>query len=202
MKVATALLVVLAASGVGSSSVAPANPQRGTLVDLRDARVYPTVRVGPQVWMAANLAFVTFDSWCYRNDFDRCRRDGRLYPWSDATRVCPDGWRLPTDADWMALERALGMAEADLAREGARGTDQGARLRRGGDSGFEAPISGYRRPDGTFARDLERAAFWTSTEANAEDAWHRDVRADVGTVYRSPVTKTYALSVRCLQTAR
>jgi uncharacterized protein (TIGR02145 family) len=61
-----------------------------------------------------------------------------------------------------------------------------------------APISGYRRPDGTFARKGERAAFWAATETNQEDAWHRDIRPDTGTIYRSEVTKTYALSVRCV----
>ena len=56
-----------------------------------------------------------------------------------------------------------------------------------------------RGPDGSFARRGERAAFWTASEHNQENARHRDIRNSVGTVYRSPVTKTYALSVRCVR---
>lgn len=99
----------------------------------------------------------------------------------------------------MELEAFLGMAREELHRDEFRGTNQGARLREGGDSGFAAPISGYRRPDGSYARGGDRAAYWASTEADREAAWHRDLRADDGRIYRSSVPKRYALSVRCLR---
>ncbi|HYE85002.1 MAG TPA: FISUMP domain-containing protein, partial [Vicinamibacterales bacterium] len=123
----------------------------------------------------------------------------RLYQWDTAVKACPAGWRLPTDRDWMDLEAALGMPAGDLGREGPRGSDQGAQLRARGRTRLEILISGYRRPAGDYARRNERAAFWTATESNAEDAWHRDIRGDVDTIYRSPVTKSYALSVRCIR---
>ena len=91
------------------------------------------------------------------------------------------------------------MAEAELGAEGFRGTDQGARLRAGGASGFDAPIAGYRRPDGSYVRRGERSAYWLATSAAATAAWHRDVRSDDGRIYRSAVPKGYALSVRCLE---
>lgn len=169
-----------------------------SVLDQRDGRSYPTRTIGNLEWLATNLAVATPDSWCF-DDTQDCDKNGRLYTWAAAISACPAGWRLASDEDWLDLERALGMDSQAAAALGPRGTDQGEQLRSGGASGFEAPICGYRRPDGTFARRNERTAFWTATEVNADDAWHRDIRGDVGTVYRSPVTKTYALSVRCVK---
>ncbi|HEU4529904.1 MAG TPA: FISUMP domain-containing protein [Steroidobacteraceae bacterium] len=171
------------------------------LVDARDGRTYRTARIGAQHWLTQNAMFAGPGSWCFGDEQADCDINGRLYTWEGARQACPDGARLPSDEDWIALEVALGMTPEDASKDRARGT-QGARLRRGGDSGFDAPISGYRRPDGSYVRRGERAAYWTSSETNAEDAWHRDVRSDVDTIYRSPVTKTYALSVRCVVHAR
>lgn len=170
-------------------------------VDRRDGRRYQTVTIGNNVWLASNLAYAAPDTWCFGDDDSDCDTNGRLYQWTAALTACPTDWRLASDADWMDLELALGMSYAQASAVGPRGTTEGARLRSGGDSKFNAPISGYRRPDGTFARRHERTAFWTATEYNEQDAWHRDIRRSVGTIYRSPVTKTYALSVRCVRQA-
>jgi uncharacterized protein (TIGR02145 family) len=97
------------------------------------------------------------------------------------------------------MERDLGMAEEELRMERFRGTNQGARLRRDGDTGFEAPTSGYRRPDGSYDRRGQRSAFWLATEADESAAWHRDIRSDDDRIYRSSVPKEYALSVRCVR---
>lgn len=184
-----AVLVVYAAPAMGSD----------VFVDLRDNRGYPTVAIGGLVWMAANLAYSTPNSWCYDDQPDDCASNGRLYTWASALTACPTGWRLATDEDWVDLEMSLGMTPAHALAQGPRGTDEGAQLRAGGESKFNAPICGYRRPEGNYARRGERAAFWTASSANEDDAWHRDIRSDVDTVYRSPVTKTYALSIRCVR---
>ncbi|HET9373170.1 MAG TPA: FISUMP domain-containing protein [Vicinamibacterales bacterium] len=170
-----------------------------TVRDTRDGAVYPVIRIGSLDWFARNLAFAATPSWCYGDRADGCVAHGRLYTWTTARTACPAGWRLASDEDWMNLENALGMRADELRNERARGTDQGARLRAGGATGFEALISGYRRPEGDYVRRGERTAYWTATEANVDDAWHRDIRPDVDTIYRSPVTKTYALSVRCVR---
>ena len=171
-----------------------------TFRDSRDSTVYRTVQIGTREWLAANVKYVTStDSWCYGDDAADCATHGRLYRWSMAREACPVGWRLPSDRDWMELEEALGMSPVDSRATGARGGDQGLQLQIGGRSRMDVSPAGYRRPEGDYVRRGERAAFWTSTESSIEDAWHRDVRPAVGTIYRSPVTKTYALSVRCVR---
>lgn len=191
-------IVVLVWLMSGTFTVAAADGAK-SFTDPRDGRSYPVVRIRDQAWMGRDLNYEIAPSWCYQDDPAQCESNGRLYPWDSAIKACPEGWRLASDEDWMALEAHLGMQDDELAAEGIRGTDQGARLRKGGDSGFEAPISGYRRPDGSYARAGERSAYWLSTEADAEAAWHRDVRSDDDRIYRSAVPKDYALSVRCLK---
>ena len=173
--------------------------EQRVFIDERDGRVYQIIEIDGQTWMAENLAFEIESSWCYDDNLYDCDKNGRLYTWYDACKVCPSGWRLSSDSDWLKLESFIGISEIELLNEKFRGTTQGERLRIGGDLRFNATISGYRRPNGTYDRRGQRSAFWLSTETSLKSALHRDIRADTGAIYRSSVPKFYALSVRCIK---
>ena len=76
-----------------------------SIIDARDGKVYKTVKIGDQVWMAENLNFDPgqggsgedkYDwSWCYDNDPQKCDVAGRLYTWAAAI----DSVALATDKD-------------------------------------------------------------------------------------------------------
>ena len=193
---AKAVAVVILLAGCAEEKLPP---QTEIFTDPRDGRNYPTVQIGEQLWMAKNLAFVSDSSWCYEDNLADCDENGRLYIWEEACNACPAGWRLATDKDWIQLEAFLGMAAEELESTRFRGTDQGARLRVGGDTGFNAPISGYRRPNGSYDRRGQSSAYWLATDVDSYAAWHRDVRSDTGAIYRSTVPKGYALSARCIK---
>lgn len=98
---------------------------------------------------------------------------GLLYSLDAARKAVPEGWRLPSDADWMKLETTLGMPEAELSGLNCwRGEGCGTSLRTGGASQFEAQMGGcdaYTAVDYEWIRKDECGYYWTN------DEWTEDI---------------------------
>lgn len=87
--------------------------------DSRDGKKYRTIKIGNQTWMAENLNFSVessgyrfdgvFDEKCYANDVENCNLLGRLYdyPGRIEMQLCPNGWHVPTDAEWHLLIQSV-----------------------------------------------------------------------------------------------
>jgi uncharacterized protein (TIGR02145 family) len=178
------------------------------LMDI-DGNNYPIVQIGSMTWMAENLK-VTRDkdgnplkTYCYMDKDSTCDQFGQLYPWKEALKASPAGWRLPTSEDWKRLEIELGMDPNEAEESGWRGSDQGAQLKEDGTAGFDALLSGYK--DGTVLYDGRYfdigyfAAFWSATEYDSIKAVTRFVYATYDDIYKGSYDKTAALSVRCIK---
>jgi uncharacterized protein (TIGR02145 family) len=48
---------------------------------------------------------------------------------SDANELCPTGWHIPTDCEWMYLENTLGLTAIEQQATGSRGSNQGGMLK-------------------------------------------------------------------------
>jgi uncharacterized protein (TIGR02145 family) len=190
----------------------------GQYVDPRDGHVYRTTRIGGLVWFAENLAYMPHvrpgaeqgGIWVYGyegTDPAEARRTaeyqscGNLYDWTTAVRSCPEGWRLPSDEEWKLAEIALGMTPAEANSLSSRGSNQGTRMKFGGDSGFHAVLAGWRSSDGKFRFRGDHANFWTATSVG-DQAYERLFNTRRPTVGRDLGDKTAGFSVRCVRDDR
>lgn len=77
------------------------NPGDSILItDTRDGNVYKAIRINGIWWFAENVRLATPNSYCYGHDSLNCEVYGRLYKHKDIHLACPDGWRLPSPADF------------------------------------------------------------------------------------------------------
>lgn len=180
--------------------------------------IYNTIKIGGQCWMAENLNIgvmvngsvaqsdnSVLEKYCYNNTEDSCSRYGGLYQWNELMHyssvntqgICPDGWHVPTDAEWCILEKEVDLT-IDCDAVSWRGVDAGNKLKQGGKSGFAAIYSGIRNASGLFENVAADACFWTSA-ADGADAWSRHLKNSEKGSARNEFGMNYGLSVRCLK---
>jgi len=165
----------------------------------------------------------------YNDDESHVATYGRLYTWSAAMNgeenneinpsmvrgVCPTGWHLPSDYEWMELELYLGITELQAHSTEWRGNKEGLILRESGpehwsnifqdyvsgtnESGFTALPGGSRLYNESFREITRRANFWTATESISQFAWTRRLYYNHKDIYRYDDYKSRGYSVRCVK---
>jgi len=167
----------------------PETEKPNMFVDERDGQEYQIFESGNgRWWMSQNLNFNTPGSWCYDLDKDKCEEWGSLYTWDEAMLACPKGWHLPNDQEWMELINYYGGINY-----------AGRSLKKGGPSGFNAQMSGYRDKAGFFGKIDESAYYWSSTTQNADYASFKGLYHNVDNIGTYTYTKPDGLSVRCVK---
>jgi uncharacterized protein (TIGR02145 family) len=202
-----------------------------TSVTDQDGNTYDYLTYGDQVWTVENAEMVTYrdgtpipevtdptqwsnlttGAWCF---YDNDSTKGRLYNWYAVAGIhdtdpntpnkefAPEGWHVPTDAEWTTLEEYLiasgynydgtttgnKIAKAmasntgwnSSTNTGAIGNDQSLN----NDSGFNAFPVGYRDNNGSFNNEGNDAIFWSSTENNTNIAWYRILSLNISYLNR------------------
>jgi uncharacterized protein (TIGR02145 family) len=147
---------------------------------------------------------------------------GILYNWfavDDERGLCPEGWRIPTDADWKALEMYLGVSLQEADKTGWRETDEGGKLKSirtdpilhpkwispnigaTDESGWSGLPGGFRDSYGDYSYIGSIGRWWSSSEHGhgSSYALFRSLSSNSKCISRFVTLKQHGFSVRCLR---
>ena len=213
-----------------------------------DGNAYETIAIGTQCWTKTNLKVTKYNDGTLIGDStnstwgtavigartgydvsvvllsDYVGTFGYLYNWyavTDPRKLCPDGWHVPTDAEWtimiqqldnMASATAVGTQSAiagTVLKSAVTNSSMGSGLGWNpatptpspgtNTSGFSALPGGIRSSIGSFGGFRSEAHFWSATEFDPNTAIRRKLQFGDGLVYRLSHNKSVGDSVRCLR---
>ena len=195
----------------------------GWMVDPRDKQLYKTVTIGEQIWMAENLNYATATgSSCNPNVENFCGTYGRLYTWAAAVGkaqdvcgyghecdlgtgnvqgVCPQGWHLPSEAEWNTLFSETG-GKTETSGTHLKSTSGWINGGNGSDDYGFSMLPAGRDADGYYNGVGEYAYFWSSTQLpEGYYSYYPYIMGEYARVMESEEDKDFEQSVRCIKDA-
>ncbi|MCB2195761.1 MAG: PKD domain-containing protein [Bacteroidetes bacterium] len=176
-------------------------PTTGNLQDTRDGKIYKTVKIGRQWWMAENLKYETDGCIAYRLSEEYGELYGFLYSFSESNEACPEGWHLPSKTEYETLINYIGSDPGNALKKDTTLWKSYSNNTNG--SGFSALPGGYL--SGAFWGGLgECAAFWTANTVGSNpvhlEIWDHNSICEfvhyIDQYYYSDETKFY---IRCVK---
>jgi uncharacterized protein (TIGR02145 family) len=185
---------------------------------------YDDITIGSQVWTSKNLdvstyrngdaipqvtdptvwASLTTGAWCYHNnDPSTAAIYGKMYNWyavNDSRGLAPQGYHIPTDAEWTTLSNSLGGDNISGGKMKTTGTTNWGSPNTGAtnSSGFSGLPGGYGGE--SFGSFGSYGSWWTATESAALTAYTRDLGYNYTYLYvASNRSKRSGFSVRCVK---
>ena len=181
----------------------------GLIAEDAENNSYTTVRIGCDCWMAENLRTSAANAVYYDEDAENADF-GMLYSLADvfppvrATSpenapiqgICPEGWAVPTLAQYNAMMAVAGSVENLKATTGWLPEYVGTN-----ETGFSAMAPGfYNASADQFQKHLTFAGFWTSSSSDVAGTgviFEINYNCDNGTPSGAPEANKY--SVRCVK---
>lgn len=207
--------IIFALAANGPASISDANEQKSITVK--------EVKIGNQIWMADNLDVTVFrngdaiadtpdaKSWMasnsygipafsiYENNPKYRKAWGLLYNYfavSDPRGLCPLGWRIPNNKDWIELENHLGKETASFKMKSKTGWINNGN---GSDeSGFNGSPGGFRIQNGDFRLGLRVAYWWSESQDDKQQVTSILLFDYDKKIFRIQYPKQLGQSVRCI----
>jgi len=204
----------------------PSQPTNGygeNITDI-DGNTYKTVIIGTQHWMAQNLNTTKFSdgtpisnvvnnespAWFnYGNDPSFGEVYGKLYngytvssKTNGGKNVCPTGWHVSTDDEWLNLVDYLGGLNiaGDKLKEAGDKHWNVPNTEATNSSLFSALPGGYYNvSNSVFDWILWSGVWYTSTEMTSSNLWTRRMYSEYSQVERSISGRVHGFSIRCVK---
>jgi len=229
----TAIVICVCFTGCKKKETPPRVIETSTVTDI-EGREYKTVKIGNQWWMAENLAVTRFNDSTALNFVDISSSDsawanasgaaytslnngqyGFLYNFAvveNTKNIAPEGWHVPTDEEWLMLEKEIGMSSEETILLGWRGTNEANKLAALNSIGWPAnfPLFGSdeygfnAKPGGcrSFSGEINlqgNIAFWWSASTDGNEGWYRYIDANQTRIFRQHTYKGYGMNIRCIK---
>jgi uncharacterized protein (TIGR02145 family) len=182
------------------------------------------IKIGNQIWMCKNLDVenyrngdpipeyglwsgwedLTTGAWCFpRDDYFNGPIYGKLYNWyavNDPRGLAPEGWHIPTEAEWDTLITYLGgdsIAGGKLKESGLEhwlAPNNGAT----NESGFTALPAGFRIGN-PFAQFRRECGFWTNNYIDNGKATTFSLANSWIGIDKYNANLNWAYSIRCIK---
>jgi len=198
-----------------------------------DGNSYSAVTIGSQVWMGENLKTtrcndgtlipnvtdqtnwdaLSTPGYCWYNNDEGTYKNpyGALYNWHavNTYKLCPTGWHVPTNDDWVTLATYLGGTSVAGGKLKETGTSHWSPTNTGAtnDYNFTALPGGARFS--IFSHIESYAYFWVSSakffdeyvSSTSTNAWRQQINYNATTLWKGNNSRALGLSVRCIKGA-
>jgi uncharacterized protein (TIGR02145 family) len=188
-----------------------------------DGNVYSSIKIGTQEWLTENLKTTKYRNgdligttspstkditsentpkyqWAYNGDESNVAVYGSLYTWyvaTDSRKICPAGWHVPNNAEWLTLTNYLGgtFTAGGKLKESGTAHWQSPNVGATNESGFTALPGGSRIYEGIGTLGF----WWSATESDAAKGCDIELDYDYPTLFNFVDTKKAGFSVRCIK---
>lgn len=144
----------------------------GTFKDSRDGKTYKIVKIGDQIWLAENFAYKPNNNeailskrmeaisdlgnfWVYDDKKESIKKYGYLYNYKAAQKSVPEGWHIPTKAEFETLLNHYGEKPYR-----ALTTDK---------EGLSIVFSGWYFGESGYVQEGEGVGFWSANTDNENE---------------------------------
>jgi uncharacterized protein (TIGR02145 family) len=202
------------------------NTQAQTTTDI-DGNIYNTITLGTQIWTKENLKTTRFSNgdsiattslpinndstsifqWSYNQDSLNIPVYGRLYTWyavTDNRDVCPIGWHVPSETEWLSLANFLGgdSIAGDKMKETGTTHWLNTSSTVTNSSGFTALPGGQRGNPNGFSNLYTLGSFWSTTAWGSSTfprAYKFSLQATSSALSQSVSVANCGFAVRCVK---
>ena len=191
----------------------------------KDGNVYHTIKIGLQVWMVENLKTTKYNdgttipfvsdvsqwislttpAFCWYSNDEGIRNSnyGALYNYYavNTGKLCPEGWHVPTTAEWNNFEDYLGGQSVAGGKLKQTGTSNWLSPNTGAtdEFGFSALPGGGRIANNGYYRYSNEEGNWWSSNGSINNGDLRSITYDSPVLFNYTGSKRNGFSVRCIK---